>query len=107
MTDSRGRFGANLASLRQTSGCTRSEFCALLSGNLTGKERRILRAHVKNAEERQQRRSVLIEPLSRVFGIPVRALTTEDLVGMTLDQLRERFGFDPAEVRKRAADFHY
>jgi hypothetical protein len=32
-------------------------------------------------------------------------LTTEDLTGETLENLRKRFGFDPRAVVRRAADF--
>jgi hypothetical protein len=98
-------FGKNLIHIRTVSGWDRPTFNKLLSGRLNLDERRALRAHIKNAEDREQKHSVLVVPFSRLFGIPVRALTTEDLSGFGLAELRQRFEYEPLAVIERATDF--
>jgi hypothetical protein len=74
---------------------------------MTRIERQQLYVSIKNAEDRRQRVSLLISPFSRIFGIPPRVLMSEDLTRETLETLRARFDFDPAEVERRAQDFDY
>jgi hypothetical protein len=99
-------FGKNLVHIRTLSGWDRNTFTMLLSKYMMARERRSLRAHVKNIEDRQQRQSVLVMPISRLFGIPIHVLTTEDLTDLTLEALFERFGYDPEQVMARVSEFH-
>lgn len=69
--------------------------------------RKALSALVSSAEDRKQWRSALVVPLARLWGNPARVLMHEDLTGETLETLRERFGFDPAPVERRAAYFDF
>lgn len=104
-TDHDHSFGQNLVSIRQMCGWTRETFVEHLTTGMSPAERRHVRALVWLAEERGQRRSRLIEPLSRVFDIPVKSLAGEDLTVETRQSLHEKFGFDPREVVQRAAGF--
>ncbi|KDR31777.1 hypothetical protein BG60_29110 [Caballeronia zhejiangensis] len=74
---------------------------------MTRDERKVLYSALKNAEDRAQRKSALVPAVSRLVGIPVPVLMHEDLTCETVESLRERFGFDPAAVERRAGDFKY
>nr|WKF60656.1 hypothetical protein HUO10_005177 [Paraburkholderia busanensis] len=104
-TEQVNAFGRNLVGIREACGWTRAVLIDHLTAGMNRPDRRRVRALVWLAEERHQRRSRLIEPLSQVFGIPAKALANDDLSAETLDSLRERFGFDRGEVVERATKF--
>jgi hypothetical protein len=100
-------FGRNIAGIRCAAGWSRHQLLKVCGKNMDRRERQHFYAHLKNAEDRCQKRSVLVGPFSRIFGIPIGALLHDDLSNCTLEELQARFGFDVAEVEKRAADFRY
>lgn len=84
-----------------------STFYEMLVSKLDSQRRRSVYVLLYSVEHREQGNSLLADELARIFGIPLKVLTTEDLSGETLESLRERFDFDPKEVVRRAANFTY
>jgi hypothetical protein len=76
----------------------------ILTVNRSAQERQQVRRLLWALEVSDVRRSALAAPLSRVFGIPLTDLLHRDLSACTLDDLRERYGFDVQEMMARATD---
>ena len=98
-------LGANTVHLCELCRWPFRTFYEMLAFGLDSQQRRAVYVLLYSVEHREQRSSRLADELARIFGIPLRVLTTEDLSGETLDSLRKRFGFDPKEVARRAAAF--